>query len=298
MTIHFHELESTRHLQPAFHEGDGLHLVRAKGRAALLEVPAGWCSVWMPLAGNLRVKSQETEWNLAPRDLLIWHEGGLRNGSQRPAWFLALCGPPGAWRPYLPTARDQTAGVKDIFPAHSRCPREVRRLFVQLARLAVRADATPGLVEHLASACCSAIAESQGEMREYLARCGGRTAKLLRLLRVHHLIDNNPHSRLDLLHLSRIANYSPWHLTRAYRDVFGETPSEHAIRLRLKHAMELVSGSTLTVREITETLGFESQSTFCRSFKRAYGVTTTQARSCHSYQRCPSNPTDIVAWSS
>lgn len=279
MTIHFHELESARHLLPANHDANGLHMIRAQGRAALLEIPAGWCSVWMPIAGNLRVKSQETEWSLGPRDMLIWHEGGLRNGGQRPVWFLTLCGPPDAWRPHL-NVDGQNAESNNLFPVHGLCPREVRRLMVKLARSPARSNSlSPALVDHLVTACCGAIAENQGEMHELLAKCSGRSARLFRLLRVRHLIDNNPDVRLDMANLSRIANYSPWHLTRIYRDVFGETPSEHAIRVRLKRAMELVSGSNLTLREITETLGFESQSTFCRSFKKAYGVTTTQARS-------------------
>ncbi|MEP6633143.1 MAG: helix-turn-helix transcriptional regulator [Luteimonas sp.] len=120
-------------------------------------------------------------------------------------------------------------------------------------------------------------------MRDYLARCSGRTAQrkqhtLLRLLRVRHLIASNPSSRFDLLHLSRIADYSPWHLTRTYREVFGETPAEQAARIRLARAVELVHTGVLSVREITEALGFESESTFCRYFKKAHGLTTTQAR--------------------
>jgi len=290
MTVRLHELEFGGHLQLDSSVDDTLHLIRARGRATLLEVPPGWASIWMSLGGALRVKSHEAAWDVAPRDLLIWHEGGLRNCGQKSAWFLTLCGPTTAWRAYTPMAHDVVSGPRSIFPAHSRCPREARRLFVHLARLVGRPDAKASLVDHFAAACCSAISENQGDMRDYLARCSGRTAKrrqhtLLRLLRVRHLIANNPDSRFDLLYLSRVANYSPWHLTRTYRDVFGETPAEHAARVRLKRAMELVHTSTLSVREITEALGFESQSTFCRSFKKAYGVTTTQARDCGSPYR-------------
>ena len=54
------------------------------------------------------------------------------------------------------------------------------------------------------------------------------------------------------------------------------------MRVRLNRAMEMVFDSELTVREITETLGFESLSTFCRYFKKAYGMTTSEARSSAS----------------
>jgi AraC-like DNA-binding protein len=85
-------------------------------------------------------------------------------------------------------------------------------------------------------------------------------------------------AHLDLRQLASSASYSPWHLIRMYRDVFGETPSEHIVRLRLSRAWALVRDSALPVCEITEQLGFESPSAFCRAFKNAYGLTATQAR--------------------
>jgi transcriptional regulator GlxA family with amidase domain len=63
-----------------------------------------------------------------------------------------------------------------------------------------------------------------------------------------------------------------------YRDVFGETPSEHAQRLRMLRAWTLVRDTRLPICEITEALGFESQSSFCRAFRQAYGTTTGDVR--------------------
>ena len=276
MTILFHELDSAGYLQLETRGAHSLHLVKVRGRSALLEVPAGWWSIWMPLTGTLQVACAEMTWCLRARDLLIWQEGILRNGAQQPNWFLALAGPPHAWLPYLPRNSDD---IPSLLPVRDRCPREVRRLLIQAARLAKRDSTSFALVDHLVASGCSAIVENQGLLQLYLHKCNGRTDKLLRLLRVYHFIENNRDRRLELERLSRMASYSPWHLTRLYREVFGETPAEHTLRTRLKRAMELVSCSTLTVRQITERLGFESQSTFCRYFKRAYGVTTSQARS-------------------
>src|SRR3546814_2643154 len=107
-----------------------------------------------------------------------------------------------------------------------------------------------------------------------LVRCSGRTLQrrqqtMLRLLRVRHLIESSGDERPDLVRLARSANYSPWHLIRVHRDVFGETPSEYAARLRLQHAWSLVRDTKTSICEISEALGFESQSAFCRSFKRS-----------------------------
>ena len=78
--------------------------------------------------------------------------------------------------------------------------------------------------------------------------------------------------------LAASASYSPCHLIRSYRDVFGETPSEYASRLRFERAWRLVNDTTMPICEITEMLGFESQSAFCRAFKNAFGRTTSQVR--------------------
>src|SRR5690606_27797391 len=105
-----------------------------------------------------------------------------------------------------------------------------------------------------------------------------RQQTLLRLLGVRHLIEIHDDGRPDLAMLARSANYSPWHLMRVHREVFGQTPSEYASQLRLERAWSLVRGTRLPICEITEALGFESQSSFCRAFKNAYGATTGQVR--------------------
>ena len=92
------------------------------------------------------------------------------------------------------------------------------------------------------------------------------------------MVENSPEGRLELDDLARFANYSPHHLIRMYRKVFGETPAEQASRLRTRRAWELVRTTSLPVCEITEMVGFESQSAFCRAFKHSFGMTTSQAR--------------------
>src|SRR3546814_9210402 len=97
----------------------------------------------------------------------------------------------------------------------------------------------------LVEAICTAMIEQQRDLSARVVRCSGRTLQrrqqtMLRLLRVRHLIESSGDERPDLVRLARSANYSPWHLIRVHRDVFGETPSEYAARLRLQHAWSLV----------------------------------------------------------
>lgn len=281
MTLEYHALRFAEHLDLGNTQGDRLHLVHVAGRGTQLDLPAGWLSLWLPLAGTLQMGSPLSHWSLSQGHLLVGRDGRLRGGARAPAWCLVLAGPTAAWDAILQSL-PQRPLANDIFPRQPRCPRELRRLLVRLARLARHPGhrAESGAV---ITALCGALLDHQRELQPLLERSNGRTEQrrrqtLLRLLRVHQLIERDGEGRLDLTQLAQLASYSPWHLIRMYRAVFGETPSEHAARLRLDRAWSLVRDSAMPVCEITEALGFESQSAFCRAFKNAYGLTTTQVR--------------------
>src|SRR3546814_13457034 len=105
---------------------------------------------------------------------------------------------------------------------------------------------------------------------------------MLRLLRVRHLIESSEGERPDLVRLARSASYSPWHLIRVHRDVFGDTPIEYSARSRLQHAWSLVRDTTTSICEITDALAFESQSSVFRPSQKTYASTTPNVRSHHS----------------
>lgn len=260
----------------------GLQLIRAGGRAVQLDLPPGWLSLWLPLHGPLRLEAADSAWDLAPGHLQVWRDGRLRGSARGPCWWLCLCGPDAAWRPHLAGEAAPAEG-DELFPWEGAAPRDARRLLVRLARLGARpaelAANGPALLRTLGAL----LREEQRDLLGRLQRCSGRTLRrrqqtLLRLLRVQHLIRRHPDVRLDLGRLARSANYSPCHLIRIYREVFDETPTEYAARLRTDRAWRMVRDTRMPVCEITEALGFESQSAFCRAFKNSFGVTATQAR--------------------
>jgi AraC family transcriptional regulator len=255
--------------------GDRLHLIRADMPGARLDVPAGTWSLWLPLRHDLQMVSACDRWRLPRRHLLLTREA-IQGRAERPGAWLALTGSQDAWNAVL---LPQQPGW---LPMQERCERGTLRAFVHLARL-LRGGHEAGTCETAMLSLCTRLMEQQRFLQPLVDRCNGRTPQrryltLQRLLRVHHLIERDGDNHFSLAQLARVASYSPWHLIRMYREVFGETPSEHAARLRLARAWSMVRESELAVCEITERLGFESQSAFCRAFKSAYGLTTTQAR--------------------
>ncbi len=270
--------------------GHALHAIHAAGRASRLRLPAGWLAVCVPLAGWLQLESADGEWTLPAGSMQVWRDGELRIDCPSSGSWVGLAGPLHAWQRHSRSAPGH-APAPCLFPRQAECPRPLQRLLVRLVRASRGSAAVACEPAMLVDALCVALLEQQGDLRECLQRCSGRTLQrrqqtLLRLLRVRHLIEVHGDGRPDLASLARSANYSPWHLIRMHRDVFGETPSEYATRLRLQRAWALVRETRLPICEITEALGFESQSSFCRAFKNAYGATTGEVRqACDAVSR-------------
>lgn len=282
MPIAQHILTSHASLDLAAVSADDLHVVRACGRNLRIALPPKWTSLWMPLSGTIEIGVPDCTWTLPAGKLLVWRDSPMRVSGLRPGWWLALCGSAQAWSSPLGTRSAHAGG--DVFPQESECPRPLRRLLVRTARQAWN-DGEAGLQATFDTLGVE-LAEHQRDLHALVERCNGRTLQrrrqtLLRLLWVRHLIEKQTHARLDLAYLSASASYSACHLIRSYRDVFGETPTEYASRLRAERAWRLVRDTRMPVCEITEALGFESQSAFCRAFKNIYGMTASQAR-----QRC------------
>jgi AraC family transcriptional regulator len=276
--IQQHSLHGAQALDGKVLEDQSLHLVRGRGRGNRVQIPAGWISAGLVLSGSMELRSQETAWTVAPGHYQVWLEGPLQCASHAQGWWLVLMGPAHAWHP------GQRADVAELLPWEAACPRTVMRPLVRLGRRcrateARDRDAGAGIVADLRQA----IVEHQHELHAHLQRCSGRTRlrrqqTLLRLLRVQHLIRCHLEDHIALTRLAASANYSPCHLIRLYREVFGETPNEYAARLRCQRAWELVRDTPMPVCEIAGSLGFESESAFCRAFKHAFGCTTTSAR--------------------
>ncbi|HEY5972194.1 MAG TPA: AraC family transcriptional regulator [Pseudoxanthomonas sp.] len=269
------------------HADDRLHLIRASGRGMQVDVPPGWVSIWLPLSGQLSLESAGCEWELGTRHTQVWRESRLQCRSRTSCWWLGLAGSARAWTQAL--HRQTSRQHEELFPWQGRISRDAARLLVRLAHQGQRAPReTAREPDPLLRALWSCLTEQQQDLHACLQRCTGRThdrrqQTLLRLLRVQHQIRCNPDIRLDLESLARTASYSPCHLIRVYRSVFDETPFEYAVRLREQRAWRMVSGTGLPICEITEMLGFESQSAFCRAFKNTFGATTSEVRRASAF---------------
>ena len=279
MKIQHHCVHGSHALVLSSQHAASVHATSCSGRGARVLVPAGWISVTLVLTGLLEVSSGDAPWQLMAHHLQLWLEGELRITSRSPAWWLCITAPAALWE-RLPCSLPNN---NHLIPREMNCDRELASAVLHMARKRCFNNSDATAVQDGMLLLRDTLVERQQPLHGQLNRCSGRTAlrrhqTLLRLLRVQHLIRCNSDGRLDLNRLAAIANYSPPHLIRIYREVFDETPFEYANRLRLQRAWELVRTTDLSICEIAGALGFETESAFCRSFKQSFACTASQAR--------------------
>lgn len=103
-------------------------------------------------------------------------------------------------------------------------------------------------------------------------------SRLKRLDRVFAYIDSNYDKNLTLDKVADIANYSPYHFTRFFKDTTGMTLNEYLNSVRVKKAEEYLLDMDISITEAAYMSGFNSIQTFNRVFKKIKGCTPTEYR--------------------
>lgn len=96
--------------------------------------------------------------------------------------------------------------------------------------------------------------------------------------RVRQYLDTHFDEPIRLDALAEFAGFSPYYLNRIFQAEVGIPPYEYLVKIRLKHAQEMLSGGH-SIAEAAHHSGFADQSHFTRFFKRHVGVTPGEYRS-------------------
>lgn len=103
-------------------------------------------------------------------------------------------------------------------------------------------------------------------------RCrGGLSPTQLQL--VIDYINNYLDQELSLEELAALAQLSPYHFCRSFKQSTGFTPHQYVIRQRVERAKRLLKDGTMGIPEVAIACGFTHQSHLNRHFKRVTGVT-------------------------
>jgi AraC family transcriptional regulator len=95
----------------------------------------------------------------------------------------------------------------------------------------------------------------------------------------------NGHLRetIDLKMLAEVAGISEFHFHRIFKAHIGESPGAFISRLRLENAVQKLQLTHLTLTEIAERTGYQSQYSLSKAFKKHFGVTPSAFKNIQTY---------------
>lgn len=96
------------------------------------------------------------------------------------------------------------------------------------------------------------------------------------LEKIFTYVEGHYKENIALEHISKIANFSPYHFTRFFKENTGMTFLQYLHLYRIEKAKKLLLSSSYQVIEIALQCGFESVKTFNRVFKDLTGYSPTQ----------------------
>ncbi len=92
-----------------------------------------------------------------------------------------------------------------------------------------------------------------------------------RIVQAKLFIDDNYSENIDLENIADEAFFSKFHFTRLFKKIYGKTPHQYLIAVRIEKAMQLLRAN-VPVSEVCYAVGFESLSSFSGLFKRIAGL--------------------------
>lgn len=88
-----------------------------------------------------------------------------------------------------------------------------------------------------------------------------------RLVQAKLFIDKNYHDTIDLNDIADEAYFSKYHFIRLFKNIYGKTPHQYLIKVRVENARLLLKKG-LPVADVCYAVGFDSVSSFSILFKK------------------------------
>jgi AraC family transcriptional regulator, arabinose operon regulatory protein len=108
---------------------------------------------------------------------------------------------------------------------------------------------------------------------------GMRTSRFHSLELTVAFLHQNVHRPVSLAEMANHAELSESHFSRLFKEQTGHAPVEYFINLKMHHACTLLAQTQLTVRAISQEVGYADSYYFSRLFKKVIGMSPTEYRS-------------------
>jgi AraC-like DNA-binding protein len=105
-----------------------------------------------------------------------------------------------------------------------------------------------------------------------------------RIVRAKLFIDNNYFDNLDLHNISDQSYFSKYHFIRLFKSVYGKTPNNYLIKVRMDNAKTLLAKGH-SVFGVSMLVGFYSPTSFAGAFKKIVGLAPSAYRKAQEMKR-------------
>lgn len=112
--------------------------------------------------------------------------------------------------------------------------------------------------------------------REYIKIHDECSSKILQLADVVVFMEEHFTQPLSIDILASKAYMSRRHFIRVFKEIYGTTPMEYVISLRLDYAAKLLSNKDLNVTQVALQSGFSDPNYFTRIFRKKYNITPSK----------------------
>ena len=96
-----------------------------------------------------------------------------------------------------------------------------------------------------------------------------------RVVQAKLFIDEHFASAIGVGNIADEAYFSKFHFIKLFKSIYGKTPHQYLVHVRIEKAMQLLKGA-MPVADVCYAVGFESVTSFCGLFKRRAGITPYQ----------------------
>lgn len=90
---------------------------------------------------------------------------------------------------------------------------------------------------------------------------------------------------INLEHAAKLANLSPFHFHRVFKEIIGETAAEYVRRMRYEKAAQALLFQDKSITEIALEFGFSSSQSMARGFKKYLGIAPSQIKQCNTLEQ-------------
>lgn len=95
-------------------------------------------------------------------------------------------------------------------------------------------------------------------------------------------ISMHPEENPDIHKIAQKYGYTPYYFSKKFKQEVGMSLREYAVKEKVERAKTLLTQSTMSISDISETLGFNSQSYFGSIFRKITGMTPSEYQVGHA----------------